>query len=66
ALNYLGLKPEESLAFGDEENDISMLNFAGFSAAPANALQTVREAARFHIPSNGDDGVAAFLEEHLV
>jgi hydroxymethylpyrimidine pyrophosphatase-like HAD family hydrolase len=65
ALQYLGLRTEDALAFGDEENDIPMLRVAGFSAAPANAPRSVRKAARFHIPSNADDGVAVFLEEHL-
>jgi Cof subfamily protein (haloacid dehalogenase superfamily) len=65
ALRYLGLKPEETIAFGDEENDLPLFAAAGFSAAPANAIPAVRAAARFHIPSNDDDGIAAFLEEHL-
>ncbi|MDR2210868.1 MAG: Cof-type HAD-IIB family hydrolase [Spirochaetaceae bacterium] len=66
ALNYLDLKPEETLAFGDEENDLPMFKTAGFSAAPANARRSVREAALFCIPPNTGDGVAVFLEEQLL
>jgi Cof subfamily protein (haloacid dehalogenase superfamily) len=65
ALGYLGLAGTETLAFGDEENDLPMFRAAGFSAAPANAKQTVRDAAVFHIPSNEDDGVACFLEDRF-
>ncbi|MDR2552412.1 MAG: HAD family hydrolase [Treponema sp.] len=66
ALRYLGLKPEETIAFGDEENDLPLFAAAGFSAAPANAIPKVQAAARFHIPANADDGVAVFLEEYLL
>lgn len=62
ALEYLNIKPENTLAFGDEENDLPLFETAGFSAAPANAKEAVRNAATFHIPANTEDGVAAFLE----
>ena len=65
ALKYLGQKPEDTIAFGDEENDLPMFKAAGFSAAPANAIDAVRNAALFQIPANTEDGVAVFLEEHL-
>ncbi|MCL1815294.1 MAG: HAD family hydrolase [Treponema sp.] len=62
-LEYVNLKPEETIAFGDEENDLSLFKTAGFSAAPANAAETVLNAAMFQIPSNSEDGVAVFLEK---
>jgi Cof subfamily protein (haloacid dehalogenase superfamily) len=65
ALEYLNLKPENTIAFGDEENDLPMFETAGFSAAPANAKEAVRSAAMFQIPSNAEDGIAVFLEEKL-
>jgi len=65
ALEYLNLGRENTIAFGDEENDIPMLETAAFSAAPANAKEAVRNAAVFQIPSNAEDGVAAFLEEQF-
>ncbi|MCL2318595.1 MAG: Cof-type HAD-IIB family hydrolase [Treponema sp.] len=57
------LKPEEVIAFGDEENDLPMFEAAGFSAAPSNAKDSVKAAADVVIGSNAEDGVAAFLEE---
>jgi len=65
ALEYLNLGRENVIAFGDEENDIPMLETALFSAAPANAKTAVQNAAVFQIPSNAEDGVAAFLEERF-
>lgn len=66
ALKHLGIKAEGTVVFGDEENDLPMFAAAGFSAAPANAKPPVLEAAAFRIPSNDEDGVAAFLEENIL
>jgi hydroxymethylpyrimidine pyrophosphatase-like HAD family hydrolase len=63
ALERRGLKPEQVIAFGDEENDIPMFEAAGFSAAPSSAKETVRARANLVIGPNTEDGVAAFLEE---
>jgi len=65
ALEYLNLKPEQTIAFGDEENDLPMFETAGFSAAPANSKEAIIRKATFQIPSHADDGVAKFLEEQF-
>jgi hydroxymethylpyrimidine pyrophosphatase-like HAD family hydrolase len=62
-LERLGLKAEEVMAFGDEENDIPMFGSAGFSAAPSNAKESVKAKADLVIGPNSEDGVAAFLED---
>lgn len=62
-LEYRGLDPSRVIAFGDEENDLPMFAAVDFSAAPANAKDSVKAAAKLVIGSNADDGVAAFLEE---
>jgi Cof subfamily protein (haloacid dehalogenase superfamily) len=63
AMRHRGLKPEEVIAFGDEENDLSMFAAAGFCAAPANARDKIREAADFIYRSNAEEGLAIYLEE---
>jgi Cof subfamily protein (haloacid dehalogenase superfamily) len=63
ALGSRGIKGGEAVAFGDEENDLPMFAAAGFSVAPANAKEPVRQAADLVVPSNAEDGVASFLEE---
>jgi Cof subfamily protein (haloacid dehalogenase superfamily) len=62
-LEHRGLKPEEVIAFGDEENDLPMFKIAAYSVAPANAKETVKAAADFVTLSNTEDGVADFLEK---
>ena len=63
ALENRGIKPEETIAFGDEENDLPMFEAVGFSIAPANAKDNVKVRADLAIASNAEDGIAAFLEE---
>ncbi|MDR1869436.1 MAG: Cof-type HAD-IIB family hydrolase [Treponema sp.] len=63
AMRHRELKPEEVIAFGDEENDLSMFPAAGFSAAPANAREKIREAADFVYGSNAEEGLALWLEK---
>ncbi|HEX6971559.1 MAG TPA: Cof-type HAD-IIB family hydrolase, partial [Limnochordia bacterium] len=49
-------------AFGDEENDVELLRFAGFGVAMGNAPAPVRRTARHVTATNDEDGVAEVLE----
>jgi len=62
AMQHRGLKPEEVIAFGDEENDLPMFTVAGFSAAPENAREKIREEADFIYGPNTEEGLAVYLE----
>ncbi len=53
----------ETMAFGDGENDISMLEVAGTAVVMENALASVKEHADILALSNLNDGVAVILEE---
>ena len=57
----MGIDPKEVVAFGDEDNDLPMLNFAGFGVAMGNASQPVKDAADHVTATNDEDGVAAAL-----
>ena len=62
AMEYKGLKPEEVIAFGDEENDLPMRDVAGFFAVPENARVKIQEAADLVYGSNANEGLAEYLE----
>ncbi|MCR4605557.1 MAG: HAD hydrolase family protein [Eubacterium sp.] len=64
-LDSLGIDPADAVAFGDSENDISMLKAVGTGVAMANSLRITKEAADKLTLSNDEEGVAAFLEEIL-
>ena len=61
----LGIRPAETIAFGDAENDIPMLRAAGIGIAMANAAPSVKAAADHVTLSNNDDGIAAALAQFL-
>ena len=63
AMKYRGLKPEEVIAFGDEENDLSMFKAAGFCAAPQSAREKIRKAAGIIYGPIEEEGLAQYLEE---
>ncbi len=46
----LGIAPEETLAFGDGNNDVELLRWAGLSVAMSHGRETARQAARFVSP----------------
>lgn len=53
-------------AFGDDYNDIEMLQNCGIGVAVANALDEAKAAANFVCGSNDEDGVARWLEENVL
>jgi Cof subfamily protein (haloacid dehalogenase superfamily) len=57
--------PEEVVAIGDDENDVSMLRAAGLGVAMGNAAYPVKSAAHVVAPSNDEDGVARVVEKIL-
>lgn len=61
----LQVSPAETMAFGDQRNDIQMLERAYYSYAVGNALEEVKEAARFQAESCYQDGVLKVLKQVL-
>lgn len=61
----LGLTPGDTVAFGDAENDIPMLQAAGIGVAMGNAADIVKAAADAVTGSNNADGIAHWLENNL-
>jgi Cof subfamily protein (haloacid dehalogenase superfamily) len=63
--DYLGLARERTVAFGDGENDIELVEWAGYGVAVENADDLVKEVADFVCPSVDEEGVAQVLEAYL-
>lgn len=59
------ISPQETMAFGDYNNDIEMLENAYFSFAMENAHPLVKSVARFQTKSNTNFGVELVLEDLL-
>jgi len=61
----VGFTREGTVAFGDGENDVELVEWAGYGVAVANAHERVKEAADFVCPSVDEEGVAQVLEAFL-
>jgi Cof subfamily protein (haloacid dehalogenase superfamily) len=62
---HLGFSRERTVAFGDGENDIELVEWANYGVAVENADDLVKEVADFVCPSVGEEGVAQVLEAYL-
>lgn len=64
-MERMGLKREEVAAFGDADNDVDMLLFAGCGIAVQNASEKCLAAADYVTKHHEEDGVAYGLREIL-
>ena len=63
---HLGVDAANVMALGDQENDLTMLQFAGTSVAMGNAIEAVKQTARFETATNAEDGVALAIERFVL
>ena len=59
----LGITDKETMVFGDQMNDFQMLSKAYYSYAMENAVDEVKQIARFMAPSNNEFGVIKVIKE---
>lgn len=65
ALTPLGYTKEDMIAFGDAQNDKTMLEYASIGVAMGNATQEIKDIADYITLSNNDDGIVHALNELL-
>lgn len=61
-VNFYGLNPSCTVAFGDGGNDIPMLRRAGIGVAMGNACENVKDHADFITGTVDDDGIKYALQ----
>lgn len=61
-MEYFGLDRTEIMAFGDEDNDVEMIGFAGIGVAMGNGTGEAKEAADYVTASVDEDGVRKALQ----
>ena len=59
------IDPARTIAFGDADNDVDMLRFAGHGVAVGGMTDEVRRVADAVAPPVDEDGVASYLEKML-
>jgi Cof subfamily protein (haloacid dehalogenase superfamily) len=61
----LGFATERTVAFGDGENDVELLDACGYAVAVSNAHDEVLRHADFVCPPVTEEGVAQVIEAYL-
>lgn len=66
-IQHLGIERSEVMACGDEENDVSMVEWAGLGVAMANASATLKEVASVVLPlTNDENGIAWAIDQYVI
>lgn len=65
-LEAAGVRQDEAVYFGDDNDDIEPIKNCGVGVAVSNAIDRVLEAADYVTESNDMDGVARYLEENIL
>jgi hydroxymethylpyrimidine pyrophosphatase-like HAD family hydrolase len=56
----------EIITIGDNENDLSMIEYAGLGVAMGNAVQLLKDSADYITTDYMDDGVAHVIEKFIL
>jgi Cof subfamily protein (haloacid dehalogenase superfamily) len=62
---HLGFEAERTIAFGDGENDVELIDWAGFGISVANGDEALRARADWICPTVEGEGVAQVIEALL-
>ncbi|MCK0472668.1 Cof-type HAD-IIB family hydrolase [Halalkalibacter sp. APA_J-10(15)] len=65
AADYYNIPKERIIAFGDEDNDFEMIEYAGQGVAMSNAITPLKSIANEVTSSNEEDGIGHYLEDAL-
>lgn len=63
--HYFDIPKERIIAFGDEDNDLEMIDYAGVGVAMGNAIDELKSVSKHVTSTNQEDGIGIFLEEYL-
>lgn len=63
---YLGINREDIICIGDNENDISMIEYAGLGVAMGNGIESLKSKADYITLTNDEDGVANVIDKFIL
>lgn len=64
--NHFNISPEETMVFGDGNNDLEMITSAKYSYAMENAIEELKELAFGIAPSNNNNGVLEIIKKEVL
>lgn len=63
--DFYQIQKENIIAFGDENNDIEMIDYAGIGVAMENASDELKKVANYVTDTNDNEGVRKFLSSYF-
>ncbi|EZP78768.1 cof family hydrolase [Parageobacillus genomosp. 1] len=63
--DYFHIPKERVIAFGDEDNDLEMIEWAGHGIAMGNAIEPLKQIANDVTATNEEDGIGVYLKSML-
>ncbi|MCA1056761.1 Cof-type HAD-IIB family hydrolase [Rossellomorea aquimaris] len=63
--SHLNIPQERIIAFGDEDNDLEMLQYAGTGVAMGNAITELKDIANEITLTNEEDGIGRYLQKRF-
>lgn len=63
---YLNISTEQTIAFGDSDNDVKMLEAAGLSIAMGNGFDSVKQVADYVTDTAKNDGIIKALKKFSI
>ncbi len=64
--NQLNIDRNQVIAIGDNENDLTMLEYAGLGVAMGNGKDCVQTISDYKTSTNNEDGVAKVIEKFIL
>lgn len=61
----MGIPRDRIIAFGDEDNDLEMIDYAGIGVVMSNGISELKSIANEITLSNNEDGIGHFLADRL-
>ncbi|GAB2533153.1 Cof-type HAD-IIB family hydrolase [Gracilibacillus alcaliphilus] len=63
--DYFQISVNQIIAFGDQDNDLEMIEYAGVGVAMGNAINELKNIAKHETATNEEDGIGNFLADYL-
>ena len=61
-----GIDPDNTIAFGDSNNDRAMIEYAALGIAVENSMEELKNAADLVVACNEEDGPAKYIEQRFL
>ncbi|AMB96372.1 Cof-type HAD-IIB family hydrolase [Aerococcus urinae] len=61
----IGVDQAQTMAFGDQENDLTMIEWAGLGVAMGNAVASVKAVADFVTHTNDEEGISHVVDQFI-